>query len=57
MAAQLVHEHWGSDVDPDALARASGAINLDADEANCPACGAAFKTTARRCPDCGLRFG
>jgi len=52
-----VHEHWGSDIDPEALERASGAINLDADEAQCPACGAAFKTTARRCPDCGLRFG
>jgi predicted amidophosphoribosyltransferase len=57
VAARLVQEHWGQDVDPEALARASGAIDLDAASACCPACGEAFPTSAKRCPACGLRFG
>ncbi|MCC7011751.1 MAG: hypothetical protein IT454_04235 [Planctomycetes bacterium] len=52
----MLYEHWGREIDPSALARASGEINLDADEATCPACGEAFKTSAAKCPSCGLRF-
>jgi hypothetical protein len=57
-----VHELWASHLDPRAVAAAECAIDLDASEASCPACGATFATaffatTASRCPGCGLRFG
>ena len=44
-------------VDPGALDAANGTIDLDADEAVCPACQETFATTERACPSCGLRFG
>jgi len=53
----VVFEHWGQDVDFDALVRSQGAIDLNAQTASCPACGASFATSATRCPSCGLRFG
>jgi hypothetical protein len=52
-----VFEHWGGDLDPHALQRASQAIDLDGEEAACPACGASFETRSARCPSCGLRLG
>ena len=40
------------------LRSSSESADFDADETNCPACGAQFATAgAERCPDCGLRFG
>ncbi len=53
----LVKRQWGSELDPEALARAHKPVDLDAEVADCPACGAKFKPPVRRCPDCGLRFG
>jgi tRNA(Ile2) C34 agmatinyltransferase TiaS len=33
------------------------AVDFDAEESSCPACGHAFKTAGvTRCPDCGLKF-
>jgi hypothetical protein len=55
-AARIVHGLWGRELDPGALAAASRAIDLDAHEAACPACGAGFSPAATRCPGCGLRF-
>ncbi|HUP58332.1 MAG TPA: hypothetical protein VM598_12820 [Bdellovibrionota bacterium] len=31
-------------------------FDTEKEDAVCPACGTAFKTTARECPDCGLVF-
>ena len=56
-AARIVFEHWGGDLDPHVLEQASKPVDLDAAEASCPACGAAFETSGQRCPKCGLRFG
>jgi predicted amidophosphoribosyltransferase len=39
-----------------ALERASSGIDLDSEQASCPACGESFSTAAARCPSCGLRF-
>lgn len=58
-----MHAQWASHLDPRAVAAAECAIDLDASEADCPACGATFATGASsathvaRCPSCGLRFG
>jgi len=32
-------------------------VDLDEEDAACPACGAAFDPDEGRCPDCGLNFG
>jgi DNA-directed RNA polymerase subunit RPC12/RpoP len=56
-AARIVYTLWGRELDPGALAAASRAIDLDAGEAVCPACGAGFAPREQRCPDCGLRIG
>ena len=34
-----------------------GAIDLEAEQATCPACGEVFKPGVQRCPGCGLRVG
>jgi DNA-directed RNA polymerase subunit RPC12/RpoP len=56
-AARIVHGLWGRELDLSALAAASQAIDLDAREATCPACGSNFPPAVTRCPGCGLRFG
>lgn len=53
----MVFEHWGQDVDLQTLLRSQSAIDLNAETAECPACGASFATSKTRCPSCGLRFG
>ena len=53
----MVFEHWGGDIDPHVLAQAQQAIDLDADSASCPACGASFAPASKSCPECGLCFG
>ena len=53
----VLKQHEESRMSDDELAAASHAVDFDADEATCPACGAAFATTHTRCPDCGLNFG
>jgi hypothetical protein len=56
-AARIVHGLWGRELDPSALAAAAQSIDLDAQEATCPACGSSFAPDLARCPGCGLRFG
>jgi len=53
----VVFEHWGQDVDLQTLLRSQNAIDLNAETAECPACGTSFATNKTRCPGCGLRFG
>ena len=49
--------HWAQGQDEAILEQAEKAIDLDAAQAECPACGTPFAPTAGRCPGCGLRFG
>jgi hypothetical protein len=44
-------------LDPQALSRARTVADFDADEVECPACGARFAPTSSRCPECDLNFG
>lgn len=57
---EALREHWAQflpdESDPD-LALVDVSVDLDAEEARCPACGDAFGTAAARCPGCGLRLG
>ena len=57
-AHRIYEEHCDRMVEQEGLRTSSEAADFDADETNCPACGAQFATQgAERCPDCGLRFG
>jgi len=56
-AAQLMRDRWGEHLDPEALACAERPVDMDAEEAACPACGEPFQPSSLRCPACGLRFG
>lgn len=61
-ALQLLEEHERAELsrmDPDgSVTRAAEhVIDLDADEASCPACGAGIPQGRLRCPGCGLRIG
>ncbi len=56
-AAALIRARWAEGLDPEALSIAEGAVDLDAPEATCPACGEPFQTSALACASCGLRFG
>ena len=55
-AAKALTEHWAKDL-PDGVDASEVTIDLDADEAACPACGASFDAGRAHCPDCGLRVG
>ena len=56
-AGKALTEHWAKDV-PDAAGCASEVtIDLDADQASCPACSASFEVGLSHCPGCGLRIG
>jgi predicted amidophosphoribosyltransferase len=52
-----VHDHWARDLSPEERAAADSVVDLDAEEATCPACQTVFETAASRCPGCGLRLG
>ncbi len=56
-AAALIRARWAKGIDPDVLSSAESAVDLDAPEATCPACGEPFETRALVCAACGLRFG
>lgn len=56
-AARAVDDHWARDLSPEERAATEMVIDLDADEATCPACLTTFKTGILRCPGCGLRLG
>lgn len=55
-AVRVLKEHEERDLDEVARAAAKP-VDFDAPEAECPACGTRFQTSASRCPDCGLNFG
>ncbi len=48
---------WRGNLNPDEYERSQCAIDMDAEQAQCPACATPFKPTDLRCPGCGLRFG
>jgi len=48
---------WAEGQDETALEVAEQMVDLDAESAQCPACGSAFKPSAGRCTSCGLRLG
>lgn len=48
--------HLPEESDPE-LAQRDVAVDLDADEATCPACGEPFRPGSERCAGCGLRLG
>ena len=54
-ARALLAEAWGAEGE-DSADPASAAIDLDADEATCPACQGTIPSGSERCPECGLRF-
>lgn len=56
-AQRAVERHWEAGLDPETRRLANLVVDLDAEENECPACGARFATAAGRCPDCGLNFG
>jgi hypothetical protein len=56
MATQVLTAHWAGD-SAEAVAAAGHVIDLDAEQATCPACMTSFPTDATRCPGCGLRLG
>lgn len=57
--ALIVHQqHLDHMVRREGLPLVDAAVDFDAEESACPACGTAFKTAGTtRCPDCGLNFG
>ena len=55
-AQRAVEAHWEESLEPEARARASAAVDLDAATNECPACGAPFETSAGRCGECGLKI-
>ncbi len=59
-AQEALRVHWyghlPDEADPDLAAR-DVAVDLDADEATCPACAEPFSPGSVRCTGCGLRLG
>ena len=55
-AGQALTEHWAKDL-PDGAGASEVTIDLDADDAACPACGTGFEVGRSHCPGCGLRVG
>jgi uncharacterized protein with PIN domain len=52
----VIQRSWAEGQDAEVVAAASVAIDLDADEATCPACQGTIPSGSERCPECGLRF-
>ncbi len=57
VAARAVDDHWAKDLSPEERAASELVVDLDAEEATCPACLTTFRTGTNRCPGCGLRLG
>ena len=53
----LLDDAWAEGLTPEQREQSSRALDLDAPEWSCPACGHAFERGPNRCPSCGLRFG
>jgi uncharacterized OB-fold protein len=53
----VLEQHWKGQLDDQAFELSQAAVDLEAAETRCPACGTAFQPTRPRCPGCGLRFG
>ena len=57
-ARAAIEAHWNQDLDEAELAAVGTVVDLDAEQATCPACDTPFPTSdAPRCPECGLNFG
>ena len=55
-AKTAIESDFLAELDDDGLRAASAAIDLDAAENACPACGATFERVPPRCPECGLKW-
>ncbi|MDP6539711.1 MAG: hypothetical protein QF903_15630 [Planctomycetota bacterium] len=53
---EVLQRDWADGQDAEAVAAAAAAIDLDADEATCPACQGTIPAGSERCPECGLRI-
>ena len=57
-ARAAIEAHWNQDLGEAELAAVGTVVDLDAEQATCPACATPFPTgDATRCPECGLNFG
>lgn len=57
-AVQLHQQYLDDMVRREGLPLIDAAVDFDAEETACPACGTQFTTAGTtRCPDCGLNFG
>ena len=57
-ANEAIADHRDQELPEEHRAANLGVVDLDAEEAVCPACGAPFATAAvTECPDCGLNLG
>lgn len=56
-AASHLHALERRSMTPAELAAADAVVDLDAEQNECPACGAIVPGGSERCPDCGLRVG
>ena len=57
-AREAIEAHWNGELPDDERFAAEAVVDLDADEATCPACMTPFPTSdTSRCPECGLNFG
>jgi len=54
-AIELIRQQQSVGLSAAELAAADSVVDLDADEAQCPACGDSFTPGVRNCPGCGLR--
>jgi len=53
----VLQAHWDSELSEVERKAQQATVDLDADEATCPACESLMPGGSMRCPACGLRFG
>ncbi len=56
-SAIAIDEQWSQQLTAEEKAATEMVIDLDAEEATCPACMTAFAPGVTHCPECGLRVG
>ena len=54
-AIELIRQHQSVGLSEAEQVASEAVVDLDADEAQCPACGDSFTPGIRNCPGCGLR--
>lgn len=56
-ARHVLRSYWAGDLDSRVVEAAEREVDLDAEQAVCPACQASFQPQSGQCPECGLRLG